>query len=66
VILNLIVNGMEAISAMRYGRAVIGGIELNGGSSAIVSISGSGPGTSPENRPKCLILSSPPGSRVWE
>jgi signal transduction histidine kinase len=33
---------------MRYGRAVIGRIELNGGSSAIVSISGWGRGTSPE------------------
>jgi C4-dicarboxylate-specific signal transduction histidine kinase len=48
VILNLIVNGMEAISAMRYGRAVIGRIELNGGSSAIVLITGSGPDTSLE------------------
>ena len=48
VILNMIVNGVEAISAIRYGCAVIGRIELNGGSSAIVSISGSGPGTSPE------------------
>jgi phosphoglycerate-specific signal transduction histidine kinase len=29
VILNMIVNGVEAISAIRYGCAVIGRIELN-------------------------------------
>jgi signal transduction histidine kinase len=44
VILNLIVNSMEAMSAMPYGRAVIGRTELNGGSSAVISISDSGPG----------------------
>jgi signal transduction histidine kinase len=44
VILNLVVNSMEAMSAIPYGRAVIGRTELNGGSSAIVSISDSGPG----------------------
>jgi signal transduction histidine kinase len=44
VILNLIVNSMEAMTDMPYGRAVIGRIELKGGSSAIVSISDSGPG----------------------
>jgi FixJ family two-component response regulator len=50
VILDLIVEGTEAISAMRYGCAVIGCIELNGGSSANVSISGWDPGTSPEKQ----------------
>ncbi len=44
VILNLVVNSMEAMSALPYGRAVIGRTELNGGSSAIISISDSGPG----------------------
>src|SRR5579864_1362302 len=44
VILNLVVNSMEAMSAMPYGRAVMGRTELNGGSSAIISISVSGPG----------------------
>jgi len=44
VVLNLIVNSMEAMSAMPYGRAVIGRTELNGGSSAVISISDSGPG----------------------
>jgi signal transduction histidine kinase len=44
VILNLIVNSIEAMSAMPYGRAVIGRTELNGGSSAIISISDFGPG----------------------
>jgi signal transduction histidine kinase len=44
VILNLVVNSMEAMSAIPYGRAVIGRTELNGGSSAIISISDSGPG----------------------
>ena len=44
VILNLVVNSIEAMSAMPCGRAVIGRIELNGGSSVIVSISDFGPG----------------------
>jgi signal transduction histidine kinase len=44
VILNLVVNSIEAMSAMPYGRAVIGRTDLNGGSSAIVSISDLGPG----------------------
>jgi signal transduction histidine kinase len=44
VVLNLMVNSMEAMSAMPYGRAVIGRTELNGGSSATISISDSGPG----------------------
>ena len=44
VILNLVVNGIEAMSAMPYGRAVVGRTELNGGTSAIVSISDFGPG----------------------
>jgi signal transduction histidine kinase len=48
VILNLVVNSMEAMSAIPYGRAVIGRTELNGGSSAILSISDSGPGIPPE------------------
>jgi signal transduction histidine kinase len=44
VILNLVVNSIEAMSAMPYGRAVIGRTELNGGSSVIISISDFGPG----------------------
>jgi C4-dicarboxylate-specific signal transduction histidine kinase len=44
VILNLVVNGIEAMSAMPNGRAVIGRTELNGGTSAIISISDFGPG----------------------
>jgi signal transduction histidine kinase len=44
VILNLVVNSIEAMSGMPYGRAVVGRTELNGGSSAIVSISDFGPG----------------------
>jgi signal transduction histidine kinase len=44
VILNLVVNSMEAMSALPYGRAVIGRTELNGGSSVVISISDSGPG----------------------
>lgn len=48
VMLNLIVNGMEAVSSMPYGRAVIGRAEANGGSSAVISISDSGPGIPPE------------------
>ncbi len=48
VILNLVINSMEALSAIPYGRTVIGRTELNGGSSAILSISDSGPGIPPE------------------
>ena len=48
MILNLVVNSMEAMSAMPYGRAVIGRTELNGGSSAIISISDFGPRYSAE------------------
>ena len=48
VILNLVVNSMEAMSSIPYGRTVIGRAELNGGSLAIISISDSGPGIPPE------------------
>jgi signal transduction histidine kinase len=48
VILNLIVNSMDAMAAMPYGRTVIGRTEMNGASSAVISISDSGPGISPE------------------
>lgn len=48
VILNLIVNSMDAMSTIPYGRTVIGRAEQNGGTSAIVSISDSGPGIPPE------------------
>jgi signal transduction histidine kinase len=44
VILNLVVNSMEAMSSVPYGRAVIGRVGLNGGSSATITISDSGPG----------------------
>ncbi len=48
VILNLIVNSMDAMAAMPYGRTVIGRTEIDGGSSAVISISDSGPGIAPE------------------
>ena len=48
VILNLIVNSMDAMATMPYGRTVIGRTEMNGASSAVISISDSGPGISPE------------------
>jgi len=44
VIMNLILNSMDAMVAMPYGRTVIGRTEMNGGSSAVISISDSGPG----------------------
>jgi signal transduction histidine kinase len=44
VIMNLVVNSMDAMAAIPNGRAVIGRTEANGGSSAVVSISDSGPG----------------------
>jgi signal transduction histidine kinase len=44
VILNLVVNSIDAMDRIPYGRTVIGRTELNGGSSAVISISDSGPG----------------------
>jgi C4-dicarboxylate-specific signal transduction histidine kinase len=44
VIMNLVVNSMDAMAAIPNGRAVIGRTEVNGGSSAVVSILDSGPG----------------------
>jgi signal transduction histidine kinase len=44
VIINLIVNSMDAMASMPYGRTVIGRTEMGGGSSALISISDSGPG----------------------
>jgi signal transduction histidine kinase len=48
VILNLVVNSMDAMAAIPYGRTVIGRTEVNGGSSVEVSISDSGPGIPPD------------------
>jgi len=48
VILNLVVNSMDALAAIPYGRTVIGRTELNGGSSVEISISDSGPGIPPD------------------
>lgn len=48
VILNLVVNSMDAMSTIPYGRTVIGRIELNGGATAEISISDSGPGIPPD------------------
>ena len=44
VILNLIVNSMDAMGATPDGRTVIGRTEMNGESLAVISISDSGPG----------------------
>jgi signal transduction histidine kinase len=44
VIINLIVNSMDAMTAIPYGRAVIGRAETKGGKSAVISISDCGPG----------------------
>ncbi|MFO1111115.1 MAG: sensor histidine kinase [Bradyrhizobium sp.] len=44
VILNLIVNSMDALAAIPYGRTVIGRTEMNGGAKVEISISDSGPG----------------------
>jgi signal transduction histidine kinase len=44
VVLNLVVNAMDAMAVIPYGRTVIGRTELNGGSSAVISITDSGPG----------------------
>jgi C4-dicarboxylate-specific signal transduction histidine kinase len=44
VIMNLVLNSMDALAPLPNGRAVIGRTEVNGGSSAVISISDSGPG----------------------
>jgi signal transduction histidine kinase len=44
VIINLVVNSIDAMASIPYGRTVIGRTEKNGGSSAEISISDSGPG----------------------
>jgi signal transduction histidine kinase len=48
VILNLVVNSMDAMVTIPYGRTVIGRTELNGGSTVEISISDSGPGIAPD------------------
>jgi len=48
VILNLVVNSMDAMAAIPYGRTVIGRTELDGASSAAISIWDSGPGIPPD------------------
>ena len=48
VVLNLVVNSMDAMAAIPYGRTVIGRTELNGGSTVEISISDSGPGVPPD------------------
>jgi len=44
VIINLVVNSLDAMANIPYGRTVIGRTERNGGASAEISISDSGPG----------------------
>jgi signal transduction histidine kinase len=44
VIINLVVNSIDAMTNIPYCRTVIGRIEKNGGASAEISISDSGPG----------------------
>jgi signal transduction histidine kinase len=48
VVLNLVVNSMDAMAVIPYGRTVIGRTELNGGSTVEISIFDSGPGIPPD------------------
>lgn len=48
VIINLMVNGMDAMDGMPYGKALIGKTEADGSGTAIISISDSGCGISAE------------------
>ncbi|WP_158231274.1 HAMP domain-containing sensor histidine kinase [Bradyrhizobium sp. C9] len=48
VILNLVVNSMDAMAKMPYGRTIIGRTDVNGAASAVISISDSGPGIPPD------------------
>jgi signal transduction histidine kinase/ABC-type uncharacterized transport system substrate-binding protein len=52
VLINLVVNSMDAMAAIPYGRTVIGRVEMNGGRSALISISDSGPGIPAEKLTK--------------
>ena len=54
VMINLIVNSMDAMAAIPSGKAVIGRAEMNGGRSAVISISDSGPGIPAEQLPHDL------------
>ncbi|WP_244070003.1 ABC transporter substrate binding protein [Bradyrhizobium sp. Ce-3] len=49
VILNLVVNSMDAMAKMPYGRTIIGRTDVNGAASAVISISDSGSGI-PQDR----------------
>jgi signal transduction histidine kinase len=49
VIINLIVNSMDAMATIPYGRTVIGRTEMSDGNSALISISDSGLGI-PEDK----------------
>ncbi|MGY3698515.1 signal transduction histidine kinase [Bradyrhizobium sp. USDA 3240] len=49
VILNLVVNSMDAMAKMPYGRTIIGRTEVNGDALAMISICDSGPGI-PQDR----------------
>jgi signal transduction histidine kinase len=49
VILNLIVNAMDAMTEIPFGRTIIGRTDADGGGHALISISDSGPGISSES-----------------
>ena len=65
VILNLIVNSMDAMSAIPFGRTVIGRAEPNGGTSAIISVSDSGPGIRLKSSVRYSTRFLRPRSRAW-
>jgi signal transduction histidine kinase len=49
VMVNLVVNSMDAMAATPDGRTVVGRAEIDCGNSGVISISDSGPGIPPEN-----------------
>ncbi len=49
VMINLVVNSMDAMAATPDGRTVVGRAEIDSGNSGVISISDSGPGIPPEN-----------------
>ena len=66
VIMNLVVNSMDAMAALPNGRAVVGRAEMNGGASAVISILDSGTGIPVEKLNEVFIHSSPPRGKEWE
>jgi Histidine kinase-, DNA gyrase B-, and HSP90-like ATPase len=65
VILNLIVNAMDAMTEIPFGRTIFGRTAADGGGDALISISDSGPGMSSENQSDICDPFLRPRSKAW-